>query len=264
VAPNTGGARSALLSVAGAAIVVTQQGAGAAPSIFSGGVVNAASFTDPLAPGSIASAFGNFLLSAQASSTQSPLPTSISGLSLQINGGTAAPLYFASGGQANFQVPWELSGQKQTILAVTLIGGAGAPQTVSLASFAPAIFSTSGQGIGQGAIIDASGKVVDSSNPATSGATVVSIYCTGLGPVTNQPVTGSPALSDPLSWTTTIPTLTIGGAAAQASFYGLAPGYVGLYQLNAQVPAGSAKGSAIPVTISIGGATSNAVTIAVQ
>jgi uncharacterized protein (TIGR03437 family) len=48
------------------------------------------------------------------------------------------------------------------------------------------------------------------------------------------------------------------------SFYGLAPGYAGLYQVNAQVPAGSVTGSAVPVTISMGGATSNAVTIAVQ
>jgi uncharacterized protein (TIGR03437 family) len=48
------------------------------------------------------------------------------------------------------------------------------------------------------------------------------------------------------------------------SFSGLAPGYVGLYQVNALVPEGSAVGSAVPVTISIGGVSSNAVTIAVQ
>ena len=48
------------------------------------------------------------------------------------------------------------------------------------------------------------------------------------------------------------------------SFSGLAPGYVGLYQVNALVPEGSSMGSAVPVTISIGGATSNTVTIAVR
>jgi uncharacterized protein (TIGR03437 family) len=47
-------------------------------------------------------------------------------------------------------------------------------------------------------------------------------------------------------------------------FSGLTPGDVGLYQVNAQVPAGSPKGAAVPVAISIGGATSNTVTIAVQ
>jgi uncharacterized protein (TIGR03437 family) len=39
---------------------------------------------------------------------------------------------------------------------------------------------------------------------------------------------------------------------------------VGLYQVNAQVPATSASGPAVPVTISIGGVQSNTVTMAVQ
>jgi uncharacterized protein (TIGR03437 family) len=44
----------------------------------------------------------------------------------------------------------------------------------------------------------------------------------------------------------------------------LNPGSVGLYQVNVQVPAGSAKGNAVPVAITIGGVTSNTVTIAVK
>ncbi len=264
VAPNSGAARAAVVSLAGLPLVVTQQGAGPAPSLIPGGTVNAASYTAPVAPGSIASVFANFLLSASAGATQSPLPTSISGLSLQINAGTSAPLFFVSSGQVNFQVPWELSGQAQTILAATLNGAGSAAEAVSLAPFAPGIFAVNGEGFGQGAILDTSYRLVDSTNPATAGSTYISIYCTGLGAVTNQPATGSPALGDPLSWTTTIPTVTIGGAPASVTYYGLAPGYAGLYQVNAQVPAGSAKGSAVPVTISIGGAGSNAVTMAVQ
>jgi uncharacterized protein (TIGR03437 family) len=204
------------------------------------------------------------MLSTQVGSAQTPLPTSLSGLSVQINAGIQAPLFFVSSSQVNFQVPWELSGQTQTIIGATLNGATNAAQTVSLAPFAPAIFAINGQGSGQGAIIDQAYNLVDSTNAAKAGSTYVSIYCTGLGPVTNQPATGSPALSSPLSWTTTIPTVSIGGAPASVSFYGLAPGFAGLYQVNAQVPAGSAKGSAVPVTISIGGTTSNTVTMAVQ
>jgi uncharacterized protein (TIGR03437 family) len=217
-----------------------------------------------VAPGSIASAFASTLVPAPASFTQTPLPTSLSGLSLQINSSISAPLFFVSAGQANFQVPWEVSGQAQTTLAGILNGQAGAAETVALAPFAPAIFSMNTQGSGQGAVLDASYKLVDSTNPAAAGTTSIQIYCTGLGAVTNQPATGSPALTAPLSWTTSVPTVVIGGAPANVSFYGLAPGFVGLYQINAQVPAGSAKGSAVPVTITIGGATSNTVTIAVQ
>lgn len=231
------------------------------PSINAGGVVNAASYTAPVAPGSIASAFGDFFLALPLSATQSPLPTNISGVSLQFGDSAEAPLFFASGGQVNFQVPWELSGQSVTLTA-TVNGQTSGAQTMPLAPFAPAIFTTDSSGSGQGAILDTSYRLVDASNPASAGSTI-SIYCTGLGPVTNQPPTGSPAPSSPLSWSGT-PTVTIGGVPANVSFSGLAPGYVGLYQVNAQVPAGLAASGAVPVVLQMGGITSNTATIAVQ
>jgi uncharacterized protein (TIGR03437 family) len=55
----------------------------------------------------------------------------------------------------------------------------------------------------------------------------------------------------------------IGGAPASVQFSGLAPGMVGTYQVNAVVPSGSATGDTVPVAISIGGITSNTVTIAI-
>jgi uncharacterized protein (TIGR03437 family) len=183
---------------------------------------------------------------------------------MQFANGTQAPLFFADVGQVNFQVPWELVGQSQTSLTAVLNGQSGAGQIVSLAPFSPGIFSTNSQGSGQGAILNSSYVLVNSSNPATAGSTVVQIYCTGLGAVSNRPATGSPAASSPLSMTTTTPTVTIGGAQATVSFSGLAPGSVGSYQVNALVPAGSSKGAAVPVVIAIGGVTSNTVTIAVQ
>ena len=115
----------------------------------------------------------------------------------------------------------------------------------------------------QGAVLDGNYNLVGPSNPTTAGA-YVQIYCTGLGPVTNQPATGAPALEDPLSWTQATPTVNIGGVTATPVFSGLAPGDVGLYQVNVQVPTGVAKGSKVPVAISIGGVTSNTVTLAIQ
>jgi uncharacterized protein (TIGR03437 family) len=57
----------------------------------------------------------------------------------------------------------------------------------------------------------------------------------------------------------------VGGVASQnVSFSGLAPGFVGLYQVNAQVPPGVQTSGAAPVTITIGGITSNIVTIAIK
>lgn len=234
------------------------------PSINSGGVVNVASYAAPVAPGSIAAAFGNFLLSSPVGATTSPLPISLAGLSLQFGGGVQAPLFFASGGQVDLQVPWELSDQSQTTLTATLDDNSSSAQAVNLSSFAPAIFSQNSEGSGQGAILNASYQLVDASNPATAGVTYLLIYCTGLGPVSNEPVSGYPASSSQLAETPTTPMVSVGSVPAQVLFSGLAPGYVGLYQVNALVPGGAPSGSAVPVVISMGGVASNAVTIAVQ
>ena len=46
--------------------------------------------------------------------------------------------------------------------------------------------------------------------------------------------------------------------------HNLAPGFVGLYQVNVQVPAEAPTGDGVEVVLSIGGVASNTVTIAVQ
>ena len=235
------------------------------PTIGSGGVVNGASYTAPVVPGSVAAVFGTFYLTSTSIDTALPLETSLENLSFQFSGGTAAPLYFVSGPQVNLQVPWELAGQTTATLAATLNSTAGATQTVTVAPAAPAIFTINESGTGQGAIQDSSYRLVDASNPATPGTTTILIYCTGLGAVSaNQPATGAAASTTALAPTVTLPTVTIGGVTATPSFSGLAPGYVGLYQVNVPVPATVAAGSAVPVTISMDGATSNTVTIAVE
>jgi uncharacterized protein (TIGR03437 family) len=264
-------ARTGILYIAGVPVVVTQAGTivtppPAVPSITSGGVVNDGNYAAPIAPGSIAAAFGSFLLTSGVIETAPQWPTTLSGLSLEFGGTTPAPLYYVAGAQVDFQVPWELAGLSQTTVTATVNSQTSTAQTVTLAPFAPSIFTMNSQGTGQGAILNSSYVLVDSNNPATAGTTYILIYCTGLGPVTNQPATGSPAPANgvPLSWTTTTPVVTIGGAQANVVFSGLAPGYTGLYQVNALVPAASATGNAVPVTISWNAITSNTATIAVK
>jgi len=238
-------------------------GAPSPPTISTGEVVNAASLlAGPVAPGSIVAVFGSFGLNSPSQADAVPLPTALTGFSIEI-GGVNAPLFYASGTQANLQVPWELAGQSSATAAATVNGVTGPSRTVQLAPSAPAIFTMNGTGAGQGAITDTSYHVADASNPVSAGS-VIQIYCTGLGAVTNPPASGTPASAAALSQTITTPTVTIGDIPAVVSFSGLVPGAVGEYQVNAQVAAGVTPGPTVPVVISIGDAQSNTVTMAVK
>ena len=232
-----------------------------APVISKGGIVNAASYGPSVSPGSIAAVFGQFPVASPVSSGI-PLVPNLASLSMQFDAATSARLFYASSGQVNLQIPWEVSGRSNTVLAPVSNGFTGATEAVDLVAFAPGIFAVNAAG--QGAIVDTAYRLVDAANPATPGVTTVVIFCTGLGPVTNAPPTGSPASADVLSYTRTIPKVMIGGAPAQVMFSGLAPGLVGGYQINAVLPLAAASGDAVPVTISAGGYGSNAVTIAVK
>jgi uncharacterized protein (TIGR03437 family) len=221
-----------------------------------GGVSNDAGFAvgAPIAPGSIASVFG------------SGFGTSTDGVTVLV-GGIAAPLFGVYPTQINFQVPWQLSGQTQTALTVTSGDLTSASIAVPLAASAPGIFllNSAGQAaveIAGTASLAAPVAAFPGSRPAQIGE-YITIFCTGLGAVTNQPATGAPATASPLSSTLSGPvTVSIGGVNVPASFSGLAPGFLGLYQINVQVPSNAPMGSAVPLTISIGGTTSNQASIA--
>jgi uncharacterized protein (TIGR03437 family) len=127
----------------------------------------------------------------------------------------------------------------------------------------PGIFSLGAPEGGQGAIVNVAGMVVDANSPAHAGD-YLQIYATGLGVVTNTPQTGAAAAGSPLSYAVNYPAVTIGSVPAPVSFAGLAPGFIGLYQVNVQVPQGVAAGDAVPVMLSTGAIASNTVTISVR
>lgn len=231
-------------------------------SITSGGIVNAASFSaGAVAPGSLVSIFGVFTGAAAELSTLTPWPTTLAGLSVKFNG-ISAPLYYASAKQINAQVPWELAGQTQASVTVSLNGEISPVQNVALNPSAPGLFYS---GTAQGIITDAqSYEIISPSNPALPGVSYLTIYCTGLGAVTNQPRTGEVAPASPLSTTTTVPSITIGGVPANVEFAGLSPGFIGLYQVNVKLPAGVPTGDSVPLVLTLGGKTAPTVYVAIK
>jgi uncharacterized protein (TIGR03437 family) len=70
--------------------------------------------------------------------------------------------------------------------------------------------------------------------PTVAPGEPVIVYAIGLGPVENPPPDGVPAGYSPVS---TAVSATVGGEPAEVLWAGLAPGYVGLYQVNMRVPA---------------------------
>ena len=108
------------------------------PAISSGGVVDAAGFQPTLAPGSLASLFGVELSTTTEAAQSQPLPTSLAGARIQVNGADA-PLLFVSPKQINFQVPFETVAG--TVSVVVILGEQQSPaESTTIAEFAPSLF----------------------------------------------------------------------------------------------------------------------------
>ena len=98
--------------------------------------------------------------------------------------------------------------------------------------------------------------------PAGSG--VITAYVTGLGAVSPAVPTGSPAPLDVLSYAQATVTATLGGVPATVQFAGLAPGFIGLGQVNILIPQDAPKGDAVPLVLEINGQKSKPAPVAIQ
>ncbi len=229
------------------------------PAVSSGGVTDGAGFGKKVAPGSIISLFGVALGGSGVPASAIPLPSDLAHSVVSISsGGTTsnAPMFYSSSGQLNAQLPFTASGSASA--TVSLEGITSSTFSFSVAAAAPGIFFNSQTNAG--IVLHANYNLITAANPATAGE-IVLIYCTGLGVVDPPVNSGVAAPAAPLSVTPN-PTVTIGGQAAQVQFSGLVPGFVGLYQVNAGIPA--RLSGAQTMTLTMSGNTSNSVTINIQ
>ncbi len=245
-----------------------------APSVAPGGVLNAASFdkTMPVTPGSLISIFGSNLAATTATADSIPLSSQLGNVRVSING-QDAPLtgvfHTANGDQINAQMPWGVPTGNAQVVVVN--NGVSSPaQSLQVGQFSPGIFSVQ-FGVGQAIAINTDGSLAApagsipglATHPAKAGDVVI-LLATGLGPVT-PPVSDGHNTVDQLRTCVTTPTVLVGGQQAIVQFAGLSPQFVGVNQINIQLPTGVQTGSAVPVQISVGGLTSTAqVTMAVQ
>jgi uncharacterized protein (TIGR03437 family) len=235
------------------------------PLINPDGVVNGASFAarTPVAPGSIISLFGRNLVLQATPATGVPLPTNLGGLAVKI-GDRDAPLFYANNGQVNAQVPVELVSNTAASVVLTMNGKVSPPEPLLLSPVQPGVFTYDDGGVPHAAALDEKNALVGKANPAVRG-TIIQVYATGLGPTDPAAKTGEPAPASPpaLLKPEIQLTATIGGVPAEIQFKGLAPGYVGLYQVNLRVPSGLPSGD-VPLVLTANGLPSKEVMLPVK
>ena len=231
-------------------------------------VTNAASsLGGPIAPGEIVVLYGSGLGPVQLTSAivggDGLYDAALAGTRVQFDG-IAAPILYTSANQVAAIVPYEVTGVS-TEVTVTYQGQTSGPVTAALAGSAPGLFTRGSTGQGQAAAVNQNGAINSSSTPAPIGS-VISLFATGEGQTSPTGADGKPAAT-PLPTPILPVTVTIGGVTvSDLQYVGGVPGEVaGLLQINAVIPAGVTPGSAVPVAIRVGEATSQAgVTIAVS
>jgi uncharacterized protein (TIGR03437 family) len=194
-------------------------------------VLNAAGFRsgEPVAPGSLASVFGDFIGAAPARAESLPLPVSMSNIEVRL-AGAAAPLVAVSPSQINLQVP---AGTVQGTATVRVLrnGAEIAAGTVDIAPAAPGLF------VADPTRLDRPGAIVQ------DGA-VIQIYGTGQGVNASLPTR-----------------VYVGNEQAEVLYSGPQPVFPGLWQINVRLPRGTSLFGRAPVFAAVGGSFSNAVTI---
>jgi len=223
-----------------------------AQTISPGGIVNAAGFQAPVAPGSVISIFGTSLSSGSAGAAAVPLPTTLAGTSVLVNGRIPVPLFYVSPGQINAQLPYETP-----VGSATLTINGSAPMPFTVAASAPGILV---YGSNRAVAVNQDYSLNAPEHPALVGGWVT-VYLSGEGAVNPAVVSGA-ASPNPAALPMLPVTAAIGGQPADVLFAGLAPGGVGLFQVNLRIPT-LASGD-YPLIVTVGQGRSNAPLLAVS
>jgi uncharacterized protein (TIGR03437 family) len=239
------------------------------PFIGNNTVLSTSSFNGgAVAPGDQVSIFGtNLGPTPGVTAGAGTLPTSLSGTTVTFDG-VPAPLFFVSGGYIAAQAPTTLTPGATTNIKVTASTGSTNSVSLPVVAANPGIFTIDVGGSGQAKATNADGTengdgtIFTTDEPAPRGS-VIAVYASGLGALNPAIAAGTPAPSSPLSTVSGV-TATIGLQPATVMYAGSAPGLIGVYQVNIQVPLTAASGNN-RIVLTVGGNSSQAgVTIAVK
>jgi len=163
------------------------------------------------------------------------------------------PLFFVGPNQINAQVPFEIGPDAEYAVTVKVGAALTVPEPVWIARAAPAVFTVDGSGRGQGHAYryasDGTAALATLATGANPGDVVV-LYATGLGLTNPVALTGAAGSASGLQNPILV---SVAGRPASILYAGLAPGFVGLYQINFTMPAGLPAGVELPVDVEVAG-----------
>jgi len=243
---------------------------GAAPAITN--VISASQFGafTTIAPGSWIEIYGSNLSEITQTWSGSNFsgvnnafaPTALGGTTATV-GGQAAFTYYVSSTQIDVQVPGGVATGSQPVVVKTE-AGSSAPFNVTVNAtqpglLAPSSFNISGTQYVVALAADGTtyilppGSISGVTSQRAKPGDTITLYGIGFGQVNEgippgEIASGLTTLAAPLI-------VSIGGTSVTPSYRGLAPGYVGLYQINVVVPSVAASDQ-VPVTFTLGSANS--------
>jgi uncharacterized protein (TIGR03437 family) len=166
-------------------------------------------------------------------------------------GGNLVPLIYASPAQINFQVPRQ-SAAGQAVVEVRVGGQRVARGSLTVIPTAPGLFG----------VLNQDGSLNSPSAPARRGQ-VIQIYATGQGEVRPAVDDGAAAPGQPLAVAPEPPNVYLQGRLVPVLFSGLAPGFAGVWQINAVVPQDAPADPRVPLVV-VQGLVSNTLPVSIQ
>lgn len=235
------------------------------PAVTARSFVNAASGQPGVVPGSIAKIVGPGLARGVSGcvlpvSLVGPLPLELAGVSVQFGTGPSsvwAPILYVCNvpweESVAIQVPFEIS-PGQISVTVRASGGATTVEDVTVLPVQPGIFETVGPDNRRYAVLTRpDGSYVSPSNPARRGE-VIRLYATGLGAVEPPTHTNHVGLGQPVRATVVVGVNDAGVRVLRAIY---APGMIGVYAVDFEVPADTQPGLARPFALAVVGPDGN-------
>jgi uncharacterized protein (TIGR03437 family) len=235
-------------------------------------VVSAASYRSALATGMIVAMFGAELANTTATAEVAPLPTTLAGRNILLRDSAGvtlpAPLFFVSPQQINFFIPPELA-EGQVLVTIRSEATALSSHFIAVGRVAPSLFTANadGQGI-------ASGVIVRVTTDGAQNYEYISRYDSAQQRYVALPLEFRPATSFIVlalfgtGWrfrsAQTATSVTIGGVNAPVLYVGEQPTFIGLDQLNVELPRSLIGRGDADVVVTVDGKVANTVRINVK